>query len=206
MKRRALLLAPAATALSMLAACAQRLVYAQEEPESLVDAAIAQLLAQPSEHPFGAVVDFSQHSSEPRFHVVERSSGQVIQRFVVAHGIGSAAPSDDGYAEVFSNIEGSEASSLGLYRTGDTYVSEQFDNGLSMRLHGLSPSNSNAYKRLIVVHGHWYMDPRNIRERGSAGLSEGCMVFSYKDRDVVVDMLKGGALIFAVKDLARLQV
>ncbi|MEJ8815750.1 murein L,D-transpeptidase catalytic domain-containing protein [Variovorax ureilyticus] len=170
-----------------------------------MDAALAQLLAQPSEHPFGAVVDFSRHSSEPRFHLVERSSGEIVQSFVVAHGIGSAAPADDGYAEVFSNVEGSEASSLGLYRTGDTYVSEQLDHGLSMRLHGLSPSNSNAYKRLIVVHAHWYMEPSNIRERGSAGLSEGCMVFSYKDRDVVVDLLKGGALIFAVKDLARLQ-
>lgn len=205
MKRRALLLAPAATALSMLAACAQRRLHAQEEPESLVDAAVAQVLAQPSEHPFSAVVDFSRHSSEPRFHVVERRSGEIVQSFVVAHGIGSAAPANDGYAEVFSNVEGSEASSLGLYRTGDTYMSEQLDHGLSMRLHGLSPSNSNAYKRLIVVHGHWYMEPRNIRKRGSAGLSEGCMVFSYKDRDVVVGLLKGGALIFAVKDLARLQ-
>ncbi|SCK36577.1 L,D-transpeptidase catalytic domain [Variovorax sp. HW608] len=154
MKRRAVLLAPAATALSMLAACAQRRVHAEEEPKSLMDAAVAQLLAQPSEHPFGAVVDFSRHSAKPRFHVVERSSGQVVQSFIVAHGIGSAAPADDGYAEAFSNLEGSEASSLGLYRTGDTYVSEQLEHGLSMRLHGLSPSNSNAYKRLIVVHAH----------------------------------------------------
>ena len=205
MKRRAVLLAPAAAALSMLAACAQRRVHAQEDAEPLIKAALAHLLAQPSEHPYGAVLDFSRHSAEPRFHLVERASGEIVQRYAVAHGIGSAAPSDDGYAAVFSNIEGSEASSLGLYRTGDTYMSEQVGHGLSMRLHGLSSSNSNAYKRLIVIHAHWYMDPRNIRERGSAGLSEGCMVFSYRDRDVVVERLKGGALILAVNDFADLQ-
>jgi hypothetical protein len=204
MRRRTALLAPAAV-LSMLAACAQRQAHAQDDAEALVKTAMAYLLAQPSEHPYGAVLDFSRHSAQARFHVVERAGAQIVQSFPVAHGIGSAGEEDDAYAEVFSNVEGSEASSLGLYRTGDTYLSEQAGHGLSMRLHGLSPSNSNAYKRLIVVHAHWYMEPRNVRERGSAGLSEGCMVFSYKDRDTVVDLLKGGALIFAVRDFARLQ-
>lgn len=199
-----MLLAPAA-ALSMLAACAQRQAHAQDDAEALVKTAMAYLMAQPSEHPYGAVVDFSRHSAEPRFHVVERATSQIVQSFLVSHGIGSVNDEDDGYAEVFSNVEGSEASSLGLYRTGDTYISEQVGHGLSMRLHGLSPTNSNAYKRLVVVHAHWYMEPRNVRERGSAGLSEGCMVFSYKDRDTVVDLLKGGALIYAVKDFARLE-
>ncbi len=204
MKRRTVLLAPAA-ALSMLAACAQRQAHAQDDAEALVKTAMAALLAQPSDHPYAAVLDFSRHSAQPRFHVVERASAQVVQSFLVAHGSGSANDPDDGYAEVFSNVEGSEASSLGLYRTGDTYISEQVGHGLSMRLHGLSPTNSNAYRRLIVVHAHWYMEPRNVMERGSAGLSEGCMVFSYKDRDTVVDLLQGGALILAVKDFARLQ-
>lgn len=195
-------------AVLLLAAAAlwpARPALAQADRSMLMDVAIAYVLGQPSEHRYAAVLDFSEHSSRPRFHVVDRANAQIVQSFLVAHGNGSEGPTHEGYADIFSNVPDSETSSLGLYLTGATYVSAEPGHGLSMRLHGLSASNSNAFERLIVVHGHAYMDPDLVKARGKAGLSEGCMVFSPEDRDTVVRMLKGGALIYAVKDLESLE-
>ena len=178
---------------------------AQADRSMLMDVAIAYVLGKSSDHRYAAVLDFSEHSSRPRFYVIDRSSEQVVQSFHVAHGIGSEGPDDDGYAETFSNVPDSETSSLGLYLTGTTYISGRPGHGLSMRLHGLSESNSLAFERLIVIHGHSYMDPDLVQAQGKAGLSEGCMVFSAGDRDTVVRMLRGGALIYAVKNLESLE-
>lgn len=161
--------------------------------------AIAHVLRQPSEHPRAAVLDFAAHSAIPRFHLVERASGRVLQTFRVAHGQGSEGPRRDGYAEVFSNVPDSNTSSLGLYRTAETYVSEVWP-GLAMRMDGLSPTNSNARSRYIVIHAARYMEPESWKGKkgGRPGLSDGCFVFSKADRDVVVSSLQGGALIYAI--------
>jgi len=169
-----------------------------------VSRAIEHVLQQASDHPRAAVLDFSASSSTPRFHVIDRASGQVLQSFRVAHGHGSEGKRDDGYAEVFSNVPGSNASSLGLYRTGETYRSDVYP-GLSMRLDGLSPTNSNARSRFIVIHEAWYMDPESWREKKMIrpGRSEGCFVFSKADRDAVISQLQGGALIYAIYEKLR---
>ena len=166
--------------------------------------AIEYVLTQPSDHPKAAVLDFSARSSTPRFHVIDRASGQVLQSFRVSHGHGSEGKRDDGYAEVFSNEPGSNASSLGLYRTGETYRSNVYP-GLSMRLDGLSPTNSNARSRFIVIHEARYMDPESWKGKkmGRPGRSEGCFVFSKADRDAVISHLGGGALIYASYEKSR---
>jgi hypothetical protein len=175
-------------------------------PESaLVSPAVARaiehVLRQPSDHPRAAVLDFSAHSSAPRFHLVDRATRRVLQSFRVSHGHGSEGKRDDGYAEVFSNVPNSNASSLGLYRTGETYISEVYP-GLAMRLDGLSPTNSNARSRFIVVHAAKYMEPESWsgKKTGRPGRSDGCFVFSKADRDVVVSSLQGGALIYAIHE------
>ena len=159
--------------------------------------AVEYVLKQPSEHPRAAVVDFSAHSTVPRFHVIDRASGQVVQSFRVAHGHGSEGKRNDGYAEVFSNEPGSYASSLGLYRTAELYRSDIYP-GLSMRLDGLSATNSNARSRYIVIHEARYMEPESWKKKGRPGLSDGCFAFSKLDRDDVVSYLVGGALIYAI--------
>ena len=176
-------------------------VNAQVSPA--VARAIEHVLAEPSDHPRAAVVDFAAHSTTPRFHVVDRGSGQVLQTFRVAHGHGSEGKRHDGYAEVFSNVPNSNASSLGLYRTAETYVSEVYP-GLAMRLDGLSPTNSNARSRFIVIHAAKYMEPESWKGKkgGRPGLSDGCFVFSQVDRDAVISSLEGGALIYAIYEKA----
>jgi hypothetical protein len=164
-----------------------------------VTRAVEYVLSQSSDHPRAAVLDFSAHSSTPRFHVMDRASGQVLQSFRVAHGHGSEEMRHDGYAKVFSNVPNSNASSLGLYRTAETYISDVYP-GLAMRLDGLSPTNSNARSRFIVVHAAKYMELESWKGKkaGRPGLSDGCFVFSQADRDAVVSSLQGGALIYAI--------
>ena len=161
--------------------------------------AIEQVLHQPSDHPRAAVLDFSAHSSTPRFHLVDRASGRVLQTFRVAHGQGSEGRRHDGHAETFSNVPDSNTSSLGLYRTAETYMSQAYP-GLAMRMDGLSPTNSNARARFIVIHSAPYMEPESWKGKaaGRPGLSDGCFVFSKADRDAVVASLQGGALIYAI--------
>lgn len=161
--------------------------------------AIGHVLSQPSDHPRAAVLDFSAHSASPRFHLVERASGRVLQTLRVAHGQGSEGSRQDGHAEVFSNVPDSNASSLGLYRTAETYVSEAYP-GLAMRMDGLSATNSNVRSRFIVIHAARYMEPESWEgtRAGRPGLSDGCFAFSNADRDAVLSSLQGGALIYAI--------
>ncbi|MNG35102.1 hypothetical protein D3C84_1217650 [compost metagenome] len=67
-----------------------------------------------------------------------------------------------------------------------------------MRLIGLSPSNSNAEERAIVIHANSYMEEDFIRRHGVPGRSYGCLVLAGADRDRVIEELAGGALIFAI--------
>ena len=158
---------------------ADMIARANPQISAAVARAIEHVLRQPSDHPKAAVLDFSAHSSTPRFHVIDRASGRVLQSFRVAHGHGSERSRNDGYAEVFSNVPDTNASSLGLYRTAETYVSEVYP-GLAMRMDGLSPTNSNARSRYIVVHAARYMEPESwkgkkagrpgLERAGSAGV------------------------------------
>jgi len=178
---------------------ADAIARANPQISPAVARAIERVLREPSDHPRAAVLDFSAHSGTPRFHLIDRASGRVLQTFRVSHGHGSEGSRNDGFAEVFSNVPDTNASSLGLYRTAETYVSEVYT-GLAMRMDGLSPTNSNARSRYIVIHAARYMEPESWKGKkaGRPGLSDGCFVFSKADRDAVVSNLQGGALIYAI--------
>ena len=140
------------------------------------------------------VVDFARSSADGRFHLVHLPSGQV-ESFAVAHGRGSD-PAHSGFLEQFSNRPGSAASSNGAYTTGEYYHGKY---GLSMKVHGLDWSNSNAESRAIVIHNAWYAEPDMIAIHGKLGRSEGCFAFSRADQAKVMNRLAGGRLIYADK-------
>jgi hypothetical protein len=98
------------------------------------------------------VIDYSLPSAKPRLWVFDLRSGQLLFKELVAHGRNSGVA----MATQFSNESGSHQSSLGLFRTADTYVGQ---NGYSLRLDGLEPGfNSQARARAIVMHGAKYVD------------------------------------------------
>jgi len=76
------------------------------------------------------------------------------------------------------------------FKTAETYVG---NNGYSLRLDGLSTSNSNARSRAIVIHGASYVTPGE-----KIGRSYGCPALEMNVHQDVIDRIKGGALLFAV--------
>ena len=93
------------------------------------------------------VADFGLPSSLPRLHFANLEAG-TVRSFLVAHGKGSD-PDHDGFLHTFSNEPGSLATSRGAYISYEWYVGKY---GVSIRMGGLDPDNSNALPRAIVMH------------------------------------------------------
>ena len=138
-----------------------------------------------------AVIDYSRPSTEPRLWVFDLGEGRLLYAEHVAHGRNSGA----NHATDFSNEEGSHRSSLGLFRTADTYVG---GNGYSLRLDGLDPGfNDRARERYIVMHGAPYVDPIAARRQGRLGRSQGCPAVRPQVARQMIDTLRDGQLLFA---------
>ncbi len=135
-----------------------------------------------------SIIDFNQHSSQPRLYVINLNDGNVDQLFV-AHGSGSD-PNDTGSAQQFSNIFESYMSSLGFYLINESYIGKW---GLSARLDGLSDSNSNARERAIVLHGADYVGPGRDRQ----GMSQGCPAVELRWIEPLIQRLRGRSLLYA---------
>jgi hypothetical protein len=140
------------------------------------------------------VVDFDAPSSAQRFHLVDLIDGRSTS-YLVAHGRGSD-PEHAGWLRRFSNDPGSEASSNGAYRTAQTYEGKH---GLSRRVIGLDPTNSNAEPRAIVIHAASYVSLAILAATGKLGRSEGCFALAPDKRDEVMARLGEGRLIYADK-------
>jgi hypothetical protein len=135
-----------------------------------------------------SVIDFSKKSTKVRFFVVNLESG-AVWAMRTAHGKGSDS-NNDGLADSFGNVLGSGKSSLGFYRTAETYNGR---NGNSLRLDGLSSTNSRARSRAVVIHGANYV--REVEK--VQGLSLGCPAITHDFRDRLIGKIKEGSLIYA---------
>jgi len=144
---------------------------------------------------YWAIVDFGQPSTSKRLYVFDTVAGKV-DTYYVAHGRGSEGTMDDGIAESFSNEDGSNSSSLGIYRGRDEYNGQH---GRSLRLEGLEPTNSNALGRAIVLHTADYVSADFIRQTGRLGRSEGCFAIEATVGDILINELKNGGYIIAWK-------
>lgn len=142
-----------------------------------------------TDKPLLTIVDYSEPSAKRRLAVADVQTGKVLFYTYVAHGKGSGLD----YATHFSNQPGSDASSLGVYLTGQTYNGEH---GYSLRLHGLSPHfNGAAYRRDIVVHSAWYVSRAFAREHGRMGRSWGCFALSRRVESAVVKLIRNGTVL-----------
>jgi len=138
-----------------------------------------------------AVIDFSLPSSEQRLWLFDLETRSLLLRELVAHGQGSG----DNYADQFSNIEGSHQSSIGLFRTQESYYGQH---GYSLRMDGLEQGiNDQARSRAIVIHGADYVDASWVARQGRIGRSHGCPAVPQHAIRTLVDNLKGGQFLFA---------
>ena len=147
----------------------------------------------PDSHPrHWAVVNFDLHSSSPRLYLFDVIA-QTVETFLCAHGKGSEGPRDDGFAEVFSNMPGSNMTSLGIYRCAETFTGGHV--GYALALDGLEDTNSNARSRQIVMHPASYVTPAFAQKYGRIGRSEGCPALDPAVSAGVIDRLKLGSFL-----------
>jgi hypothetical protein len=141
--------------------------------------------------PMLTLVDFTRPSDERRLWVLDLERGEVRFHELVTHG------RESGLREStrFSNVPASKQSSLGLFRTGETYVGRH---GYSLRLDGLEPgTNHLARDRAIVMHAADYATPAFAAQHGRLGRSHGCPALDPAVHRDVIDAIRGGTALFA---------
>ena len=137
-----------------------------------------------------SIVDFTKASSQKRLFVIDTDHYKLLFKTYVAHGQGSGAE----MATQFSNIAESFQSSLGFYRTSNTYMGK---NGFSLKLCGLENGiNSNAEDRAIVMHGAPYVSDEIAQNKGNVGRSWGCPAVSEKLSKPIIEKIKNGTCLF----------
>ncbi len=94
------------------------------------------------------LIDMKIPSGKKRFFVYDLAKDTILHSGLVTHGGGSQTNTD---ALTFNNIPNANATSLGKYKIGTEY-SGRF--GMAFKLHGLENSNSKAFERFVVLHGH----------------------------------------------------
>ena len=141
--------------------------------------------------PYLTIIDYSLPSTDKRLWLIDLKHHKSLLNVHVTHGSKSGGL----YAHAFSDREGSHKSSVGLFRTGESYDGNQ---GYSMVLDGLEPGfNSQAKKRFIVMHSAWYATPFTVEKYGRLGRSWGCPVVDPSVVHYLIDTIKDGSLLFA---------
>ncbi|MEN8125544.1 MAG: murein L,D-transpeptidase catalytic domain family protein [Bacteroidota bacterium] len=136
-----------------------------------------------------SIVDMSLSANEDRFFIIDMDSKKMVHKSKVAHGRNSGGE----YAKIFSNKIGSYQSSIGFFKTAETYTGKH---GLSLRLDGLEFSNNNARNRAIVIHSADYVSDNFIFKNGRLGRSLGCPALPKKEFSEVITKIKEGSIIY----------
>jgi len=137
-----------------------------------------------------SICDYSQSSLKKRLYVLDLDSRKLLMNTYVAHGRNSG----NEFARNFSNKPDSYKSSLGFYRTRNTYYG---NNGLALKIEGLEKGiNDNANDRRIVVHGSNYVGGSYLKTNHKTGRSLGCPAVPEKEIDKLVKNIKGGSCFF----------
>ena len=141
------------------------------------------------------LVDFDLDETKKRMYLVDLNSGE-SERYKVAHGKKSDIDKD-GKPDQFSNVSGSNMSSLGPMLTLKRYGKKS--KGWSkfpyaLQLEGLKKGLNDKIKdRAVVFHSSKYVndiDGKNIGE------SLGCLAVSEKTAKKIISKINNGSLIF----------
>ncbi|MCS3556182.1 MULTISPECIES: murein L,D-transpeptidase catalytic domain-containing protein [unclassified Sphingobacterium] len=138
------------------------------------------------------LLDMKIPSGKNRFFIVDLQRHKIVDQGLVAHGSGS----ETGRSGIlkFSNQPRSFATSLGIYVIGNAYLGNF---GKAYNLHGLEDSNSNAFKRRIVLHTYGGM-PYN-EQISPICLSLGCPMVNiefYQRLQLIIDSTKTPIILY----------
>ena len=135
------------------------------------------------------IIDMSASANNERLFIINMETQQLEHKSLVAHGRNSGGT----YAKQFSNKVNSHQTSLGFYKTAETYIGKH---GFSLRLDGLEYSNNNARRRAVVIHEADYANANYIKKNGRLGRSYGCPSLPKKDYTTIINKIKNGSCLF----------
>ncbi len=133
------------------------------------------------------MIDYSLHSGLPRFLIVDLINDKIIDRSLVCHGDAKGKNSSD-YATVFSNVNNSNATSLGFALIGERAYSK-WGKHYKYWLNGLEKTNSNMKDRVVVLHAWKGVSDESIYPEPLA-TSWGCPTVSVNFLDKLDVILK----------------
>lgn len=137
------------------------------------------------------LADMAIKSRYNRFYVYDVKNDSILHKGLVAHGKGSNTGIYDELQ--FSNVEGSNMTSLGNYKIGVDYVGRF---GKSYKLHGLDTTNDQAFARYVVLHTYTFMP--HEEQLVPIINSEGCPMVSnetFKILEKIIDSSKKPILL-----------
>lgn len=139
-----------------------------------------------------AVVDMTKYDYEKRFTLINMKDFTSMNTWS-AHG-SKSDPDKDGKPNHFSNVSGSNKSSLGAMVIGEEYVSSKRKSTsfrISRRIRGLEKGkNDNVLERGIVLHDADYVNPERAKAK-NVGDSLGCFVLYYPVLQDINDKVEG---------------
>lgn len=146
-------------------------------------AKIQQSKYNPPNKKYVVVINYSKSIDSERLYVVDMDQSKVVLTSKVSHAgrSGAIIPVN------FSNEFNTKKSSLGAYITKGTYYGSF---GYSLKLVGLDSTNSNAEKRAIIFHSNKLMKSK---------WSWGCFATDEPVNRRIIDMIKGGCLVYVYK-------
>lgn len=161
-----------------------------------------------------AFVDFTQNATLRRFYIYDLKKHQIVENTWGSHGdhsvwsvdlqfsdLGIDAQGtlltygDENVASFFSNVNGSEESSVGMTQVfTEPYYSELMQRR-ALRISGLDGElNDGVEERGIVLH-RWKITTRRVARSGELGASEGCVRFPNRLQDKMFSLLEGIPLL-----------
>ena len=129
------------------------------------------------------LVDMSLPSGRKRFFVYDLENRSLVFSGLVAHGSCNETFLS---RPKFSNSPNCGCSSLGKYKVGEFYTGKY---GKSFKLYGLDNSNSNAYRRAVVIHGYDCVPDKEIYPMVLCN-SLGCIMVSYNFFDKLSQVIR----------------
>ncbi len=115
-------------------------------------------------------IDMQLPPGSKRFFVYDIINDTVLLKGLVTHGGGKNNSDTIEYA----NTPGSNCTSQGKYKIGKPYYGKF---GLAYKLFGLDKTNSNAFKRYVVLHSHACVPDREVAP-ATICCSQGCPTVS----------------------------
>lgn len=173
-----------------LLACSSAVEEAPKDYTTIHHEALTYCKANDFNQDFYFLLDFSIHSGKNRFYVYNFKSQKVIHQNLVTHGSCDVFEENpEKYKKAkFSNANSSHCSSKGKYKIGKRDYSSW---GINFKywLHGLENTNTNAEKRVVVLHSWDAVSNEEIYPR-YAPLSWGCPAVSDEFMKVLDEKLK----------------